>query len=140
MEAHSIRAWNLLLEAIRRVGPNRSILFQDIKMTPMLEFFGGNWPNICQWTIEETVWRRKEFMQNYPNAIALNGVRWFPGLHEIKNSHTYLIEPPRAVVAFDGTITFSEMQLLDKPSEAPKIEAPRRQITYKKERKGDMRH
>jgi len=63
-EERAIEAWGLVLEVIKRHGANRSIVFEDPKISHVIEAMGG-WPELCRMRVEETGMRCSQFMKMY---------------------------------------------------------------------------
>lgn len=89
-------AWETLLDAIARIGPWKSVEFQDSRITRVVEVLGG-WLKVCEWTEEELKWRREEFLSAYKSLKEGGQVRALPGITHLENSRNgyndYLPEP-----------------------------------------------
>lgn len=80
-------AWETLNNAIQQLGPNRSVLFSDAKITQVVEAMGG-WVEVNNWLVEDLKFRRKEFMKLYQFANCTREPWHLPGLIEIQNTAT----------------------------------------------------
>lgn len=61
-------AWNLVYEAIKRVGSWESVLFEDYVIHMVLADMGG-WIRLCESTTDELVFVAKEFQKRYEEKI-----------------------------------------------------------------------
>ena len=85
----STLAWLRVHEAVKNIGPYESIDFTDDRaINSVIEAMGG-WVQICQATLDEWKWKRKEFDGLYPTmAQRKNGdhPESLPGIVELENT------------------------------------------------------
>lgn len=74
LQARSELAWDSVVAAIRRYGWNRSVLFEDPAIPPVLERMGG-WERITGLSSEELhKWARKDFLVAYESQMRNSSV------------------------------------------------------------------
>ena len=84
-EDQGFHAWEQLNTAIQQVGPYRSVLFSDVRITRVIEAMGG-WIEVNSWMVEDLKFRRQEFMKLYRSASGSGSPRHLPGLTEARNT------------------------------------------------------
>uniref|UniRef100_A0A6M3KXK4 DUF6475 domain-containing protein n=1 Tax=viral metagenome TaxID=1070528 RepID=A0A6M3KXK4_9ZZZZ len=90
MESRAETAFQALLFAMGTAGSNRSVQFVDPAIHSVVSIFGG-WPAVCLWTVEETPYRRKEFVALYERyAGERNPPPYLLGRDEIENQYDHL--------------------------------------------------
>lgn len=57
-------AWNTFLDIVRRIGPSDSVVFEDTRLSAIVDYFGG-WEEVHKWKSDELTWRRQEFIKIY---------------------------------------------------------------------------
>lgn len=94
----ALSAWQMLLDAIRSLGPYKSVIFSDARLIMVVEAMGG-WMAVNAWLEEEMPFRRAEFMKLY--AAARPGEpKKLAGIVEAHNAaHGYLDHVPNPVIA-----------------------------------------
>lgn len=109
---HAWEAWEILLDAIARVGPWKSVQFADARITRVVEVLGG-WLKVCEWTEDDLKWRRNEFMSAYKAMQDGGPVRSLPGLVQIQNTsggYQDRIPPP---VVVDGALNAKTLRITE---------------------------
>lgn len=61
----AITAWEKFYHAIGRVGPYRSVQFDDQAIHSTVELMGG-WVDSGKWSVNEMKWKQKDFLAIYP--------------------------------------------------------------------------
>ncbi len=84
LEEQAFRAWQILIDAIKKIGPYQSIYFEDQTISQIVEHFNG-WLEVCNWTNAELPFRRKEFMGVYKYAKGASSSKIHCGILEMSN-------------------------------------------------------
>lgn len=119
-ESKPLEAWTKVETAISRVGPYKSVVFDDQGVMAVIEDMGG-WILLCSITNEELPFKRNEFCTRYRGFMTTP--RTFPrrlcGREEMHNGAVpgFQIEPP----IFIGD-TEKAKQIYLTGSTAPKLE------------------
>lgn len=101
-EDQALLAWQTLLDAIQKHGPYKSVIFEDTRITTVIEALGG-WIAVCGWLEDEMPIRRSEFMKLYV-AARPGEKKALPGIIEGSNAALgYLDHIPDPVVV-DGPL------------------------------------
>lgn len=79
-------AFDKLLNAVRTIGPYRSIAFDDPAIHVFVDSYGG-WEEICDRTVEDWKYMRNEFVRGYSGyAMRANSAPLrLTGIHESNN-------------------------------------------------------
>jgi len=91
-------AWLILKEKIERYGGYKSVSFLNNPVIGSVVEAMGGWIKICDTTIEEEKWVKKEFIKLYPIMKKKNNhPEQLPGIFEIENnqkgySEEYMLE------------------------------------------------
>lgn len=99
-ESRAQIAWAKLREAIQRVGPYRSIAFDDPLIHVAVRDLGG-WPGVCEWTADELPFREQDFRRTYRAYVRQDGMTHPPylvGLIEQANAYYGASYDPPALV------------------------------------------
>lgn len=89
-EAMAERAWQQFTEAVRRLGPDKSVNFQDGVINAVIRHHGG-WQRVCDLPRDEfDKWLRKDFIATYVR-LCRDGCpeelrRYHAGHYEIENT------------------------------------------------------
>lgn len=67
-DTRALQAWTKVDQAVRRVGPWESIIFDDSLIHAVLADMGG-WTTLCQVTDEEWPFKRNEFAKRYQGYV-----------------------------------------------------------------------
>lgn len=67
-ESASLQAWSKVEDAIRRIGPWQSVVFDEPSIMAAIEEMGG-WIDLCKVTDKELPFRRNEFTKRYKGYI-----------------------------------------------------------------------
>src|SRR5690606_33729406 len=84
----ALLAWSKVEEAIFKIGPYRSVVFDDPICSQVIHELGG-WVWVCNNADE---WMQKEFVQRYEGYLTIGGPKSPPikllGIHERQNNHS----------------------------------------------------
>jgi len=83
-EAEALSAWEQLQKGISRAGAYQSVLFEDPRITRVIEIMGG-WIEVCAWPTADIKFRRKEFLDAYKALPATGEPRPLAGICERDN-------------------------------------------------------
>lgn len=90
-------AWSKLRRGIRRVGPYRSVAFDDPIIHCAIRDMGG-WVAVNDWTSDEVPFRQRDFERAYRAYVRVEGLAHPPYMVGIAEGHNsgqgYEIEPP----------------------------------------------
>ncbi len=104
-EERALTAWQVLIDAVKKIGPYQSVYFEDHVLGRIVEHFNG-WIEVCNWTHSELPFRRKEFLDAYRTTRLSAPSRVHCGLLEAENRRRGFLSdiPDPFVVSRDGTI------------------------------------
>lgn len=99
-EGRALSAWTKVLEALRKVGTYRSVVFDDPLIHAVLEDMGG-WIQLGKLTNDETPFRAQEFQKRY-RAMVHNPPSSYPpsllGVAEATNmTNGFRSDPPMLI-------------------------------------------
>jgi hypothetical protein len=90
-EDSALVAWEQLQEAVRRAGRYQSVLFDDAKISRVVEVLGG-WELVCDWSISEMGIHRAQFLKAYQALDTPGENRPLTGLHARQNAAAGYVE------------------------------------------------
>ncbi|MCE3238128.1 MAG: hypothetical protein K0R24_1109 [Gammaproteobacteria bacterium] len=89
-EAKAIKAWNVVVKTISRVGAYGSVKFEDPLIAYVLQEMGG-WLHLCRSQESDLPFKQREFCQKYqhylkrPPALNAQSTAGFRGILECRN-------------------------------------------------------
>lgn len=99
-EQRAALAWAKLRQAVRRVGPYRSVAFDDAIIHAVIRDLGG-WAASGEWRTEELPFREQDFRRAYRAYASRGGLAYPPYLLGISQIHNeaggHDLEPPMLV-------------------------------------------
>jgi hypothetical protein len=97
-EAEALSAWQELQKGISRAGAYQSVLFEDPRITRLIEIMGG-WVEVCAWPLNELKFRRKEFLDAYKVLPATGEPKVLAGICERDNcARGYIGHAPKPIL------------------------------------------
>jgi len=79
-------AFDKLIDAIRSIGPYRTVIFDDPAIHAFVQSYGG-WEDICDKTVDEMKFMRNEFIKGYPGLNRRTDVPLqLTGIHDGNNN------------------------------------------------------
>ena len=84
-EDAALVAWEKLQEAVRRAGRYQSVLFDDAKISRVVEAIGG-WGHVCDWPAKEMSIHRAQFLKAYQALDVPAENRPLIGSHDGQNA------------------------------------------------------
>lgn len=95
-EERAILAWDQTIKAIRKHDVYPSLVFEDKGIHAVVESMGG-WERLCEKTVEEMTWARKEFLELYKifEGRDMGAPDKLVGAHEANNDRGgFEVKPP----------------------------------------------
>jgi hypothetical protein len=110
LEDRALDAWAKLSWAMNYVYKSNSVAFDDPLIHHAILLWAGGWPQVWQmdWTLDQVVWRQKEFVASYKAAARNPHLPSHPeyliGSHEAHNAENWPehVPPPVLVVGSAG--------------------------------------
>jgi len=120
-------AWEAVRRAIRKVGAYKSVHFHDENINAAIRSMGG-WVTLCDATIEDLVWREKDFKSNYSALTTCDlpeeMTERLTGIIEKENGPAFTVPVAEVGCLTLGTYAITERREEPKAPEPTRIGTP----------------